>query len=84
MTNGVESYAVFTYSCDYMKWSEPASIGFFGQGNFSRIHTYSGDDSVGCSPVFSEWASLAYPLHQPKQPPRVFDLVPGEILFLWI
>ena len=53
VTDGRDSYAVFTYQCGHMDWSSSASIGFStGDGSYYfREHQLSGDtnaNAVAC------------------------------------
>ena len=43
VTDGLQSYAIFTYQCGSMQWSgDPATIGFIADGGFFQNHPLSG------------------------------------------
>ena len=42
ISNGTKAYAVFTYTCDTMQWSDEATIGFNAAGTLYKLHPLSG------------------------------------------
>ena len=65
ITNGQQSYAVFTYKCGQLEWSGGATIGFNAAGNFYQNHHLSGTyaKNIAClnTPVTS-WTNIIYQL----------------------
>lgn len=65
ITNGYQSYTVFTYHCGSLQWSGNAVIGFKANKNFFKIHQLSGSNanSIAClkSPR-SLWNNVVYQL----------------------
>ena len=67
ITNGFQSYTVFTYRCLLIQWSGNAVIGFRATGNFNENHAISGGDSsnVSClNTLKSSWTNIIYPLRK--------------------
>ena len=72
ITNGSKSYAVFTYKCDQVSWSDEAGIGFNAGGEYYGNHPFSGQfvaNAIDC-------------VHNPDSPWNnvIFDLVPGPVM----
>ena len=72
VTNGTKSYAVFTYMCDRIEWSDEATIGFDAGGEFYTNHPLSGQfvsNAIDC-------------VHQPDSVWNnvIYDLVPESIM----
>ena len=42
ITNGTQSYSVFTYECDRMEWSDGATIGYNAGVEYHETHPLSG------------------------------------------
>ena len=65
ITNGYQSYTIFTYHCGSLEWSGNAVIGFRADKNLFQIHQLSGSDakSIACqkSPR-SLWNNVVYQL----------------------
>ena len=65
ITNGYQSYTIFTYHCGSLQWSGNAVIGFKATENLFQIHQLSGSDAnlIACqkSPR-SLWNNLIYSL----------------------
>ena len=66
VTDGEQSYALFTYNCDMMEWSGNATVGFNAAGKFFHSHFLSGTHSItniACinSPQ-SSWSNIIYQL----------------------
>jgi len=66
VTNGDQSYALFTYRCGQLGWSGGATIGFSAAGDFYYNYKMSGTSSVknvACenSPE-SSWTNIIYQL----------------------
>ena len=65
ITNGQQSYALFTYQCGQLGWSGGATIGFSAAGNFYQNHCLSGINArnIAClnSPG-STWTNVIYQL----------------------
>ena len=76
ITNGTKSYAVFTYMCDRIEWSDEATIGFDAGGEFFTNHPLSGQfvsNAIDCvHHPDSVWNNVIYDL-VPRQ-----QSVPGE------
>ena len=76
ITNGTKSYAVFTYMCDRIEWSDEATIGFDAGGEFYINHPLSGQfvsNAIDCvHQPDSVWNNVIYDL-VPRQ-----QSVPGE------
>ena len=71
ITNGTKSYAIYTYKCDLIEWSNEATIGYNAAGDYYINHPFSGTaltDSIDC-------------VHQPDSVwnNEIYDLVPGEL-----
>ena len=69
-TDGIRSYAIFTYRCGDMNWANSPTIGFNAAGNHYANHPNTGSSSgqeIAClhSP-FSEWYNLVYELSLPN------------------
>ena len=72
ITNGTKSYAVFTYMCNLVEWSDEAGIGFNAAGEFYANHPLSGQfvsNAIDC-------------VHQPDSIWNnvIYDLVPGSVM----
>ena len=67
ITDGTNSYAVYTYMCGEMEWGSSAVIGFNAAGNYFENHNSSG------VPTVSGIACLALPEQVNN---LVYDLVP--------
>ena len=67
VTNGFQSFAVFTYRCGSMQWSGDAMVGFKAISRLSRIHQLSGANasSIACqnSPR-NVWSNVVYQLRK--------------------
>ena len=68
MTDGVQSYALFTYRCGEMEWSGGATIGFGASDELHsnlRLSDSFRAVAVAClnSPT-TEWSNLLYKLTQ--------------------
>ena len=65
ITDGDNSFAVFTYRCDLLQWSRGAVIGYNAAGDFFANHDFSGDsaESIDCInlPV-SNYSNVVYQL----------------------
>lgn len=42
VSNGTKAYAIFTYVCDMIEWSDEATIGFNAAGSLHSLHPLSG------------------------------------------
>ena len=64
ITNGFQSYTVFTYRCTLLQWSGDATIGFRAAGEFFENYAISGNaSSVGCENAdSSSWTNIIYQL----------------------
>ena len=64
VTDGTDSYAVFTYRCGDLQWGV-AGIGFLG-GNFPQVHRIVNSENatqqVACANYPNEWSNLVYHL----------------------
>lgn len=73
ITNGTQSYSIFTYVCDMMEWSDESTIGFNVGTIHSELHPLSG----------TLQASAIDCVHQRNGSNInnvVFDLVTGELM----
>lgn len=67
ITNGYQSFTVFTYRCGSMQWSGNAVIGFKANSELSSIHEFSGRNakSVACRNLpMSVWSNVVYQLRK--------------------
>lgn len=62
ITNGQQSYALFTYQCGRMEWSGGATIGFNAAGNFYRNHHFSGANARNIACIKTPVTNLIYQL----------------------
>lgn len=66
ITNGTESFAVFTYQCGAMAWHGSATIGFNSGGAFFENHPLSGTrnaNSIACeNSKLAVWTNVVYKL----------------------
>ena len=67
ITNGFQSYALFTFRCGLMGWSGNATIGFKASGGYFDNHNISGHNArlVACinsTSKTSSWTNLIYNL----------------------
>lgn len=70
ITDGVDSYAVFTYRCGDMNWAYRPTIGFNAAGDYFVNHPNTGSSSgeeIAClnSPI-SQWYNLVYEISLPN------------------
>ena len=85
ITDGNNSFAVFTYRCDLLQWSRRAVIGYNAAGDFFANHDFSGGsaESIDCInlPV-SNYSNVVYQLSIEDititEPPPTIE--PGKIL----
>ena len=64
VTDGTNSYSVFTYCCGIMEWSdEPTTIGFKINSHYLN-NPYSGNsaNTIACANQLSEWSTVLYSL----------------------
>ena len=68
ITNGSKTYAVYTYHCDDVQWSDGSVIGFNAGGRYYANHPLS--DSIAASDIDcvhhslgSEWNNVVYDLN---------------------
>ena len=67
ITNGTKSYAVYTYKCGELQWSNEATIGFNAGGEFYDNHPLSGEphaNSIACVHIGDNttWNNVIYDL----------------------
>ncbi len=69
ITDGVNSYSVFTYKCGEMEWTRNGVIGFNAAGQFFSNHSLSqmqdlnGAPLIACSnSAASQWTNVVYNL----------------------
>lgn len=65
ITNGTDSFAIFTYQCGAMTWSGNATIGFNAGGSHFENHPLSGTSSaksIACMNYDTVWANLVFKL----------------------
>ena len=70
ITDGVTSYAVFTYRCGDMNWAYGPTIGFNAAGDYYVNHPNTGStngEEIAClnSPT-SQWYNLVYEISLPN------------------
>lgn len=67
VTNGFQSFTVFTYQCGGLQWSGNAMIGYRANSRKFKIHELSGGNasSIACqnSPS-SVWSNVIYQLRK--------------------
>ena len=67
ITNGSKTYAVYTYHCNDIEWSDGSVIGFNAGGSYYANHPLS--DSIAASDIDcvhrpgSEWNNVVYDLN---------------------
>ena len=71
ITDGTDSYTVFTYRCGDMNWAYGPTIGFNAAGEYYVNHPNTGSTSgeeIAClnSPS-SEWYNLVYKISHPNE-----------------
>ena len=67
ITNGYQSFTVFTYHCGMMQWSGNAAIGFKANSGLFKIHELSGSNakSIACQNLpTSAWSNVVYQLRK--------------------
>ena len=67
ITNGYQSFTVFTYRCGKMQWSGNAVIGFKANSELSAIHKLSGRNAklVACRNLPTNiWSNVVYQLRE--------------------
>ncbi len=72
ITNGTKSYAVYTYQCGELQWSNEATIGFNAGGDIYENHPLSGQthaNSIAC----------VHTNHNTPWNNVIYDLVPDGI-----
>ena len=66
ITNGFQSYAVFTYRCGLLSWSGNATIGYKGEGDSFENYILSGNGArlVAClnSTSNTSWTNIIFEL----------------------
>ena len=65
ITDGNNSFAVFTYRCDDLQWSRGAIIGYNAAGDFFENHDFSGNfaESIDCINLpNSNYSNVVYQL----------------------
>ena len=63
ITDGTQSYAVFTFKCDSLGWAGEATIGFNSGGDYYQNHPLSGlslSNAIACVHNDSEWNNVVY------------------------
>ena len=82
VTDGSQSYAVYTYRCGYLEWSGGATIGYNGGpvGNFYANHPLSGSsaNTIAClNSGETEWSNVVYNISCdaciPTEPPPTVE-----------
>lgn len=67
ITNGQQSYTLFTYQCGQLEWSGGAIIGFTAAGNVYQSHDLSGTYARNIACLNSRttiWTNVIYPLRK--------------------
>ena len=67
ITNGYQSYTVFTYRCGLMGWAADAVIGFKAANNLYQNHNLSGNSArlIACqNSAVTSWYNVLYPLRK--------------------
>lgn len=65
ITNGQQSYALFTYQCGQLGWSGDATIGFSAEGKLFQNHYLSGTyaKNIAClNSGVTIWSNVIYQL----------------------
>lgn len=65
ITDGNNSFAVFTYRCDLLQWSRGAVIGYNAAGDFFANHDFSGGsaENIDCINLpASNYSNVVYQL----------------------
>ena len=78
ITDGVTSYAVFTYRCGDMNWAYGPTIGFNAAGDYYVNHPNTGSgngEEIAClnSPD-SQWYNLVYEISHPNATNQTLEL----------
>ena len=64
ITDGIESYAVFTYKCGLMEWTfNGATIGYNADGDYYQNHPNTGSlfaHEIACLNPDSVWNNVVY------------------------
>ena len=82
LTDGAKSYAVFTYNCGDLDWSNAATIGFNTPADYRFNHPVSGTDfvdEIACLHVESDLNNLIYDL---EISPVILPITPPPTIFL--
>ena len=66
LTDGRQSFAVFTYKCGLLGWFTGAIVGFTGEGGFYGNHPLSGTRTIACLEN-NEWNNIVYTLSHNRQ-----------------
>ena len=82
ITNGSKSYAVYTYRCGNMSWSEEATIGFNAPPSLYEVHpktdTELNPDTIACVHEDSPWNNVIYDL---EPSPIILPVTPAPSSF---
>ena len=82
MTDGSQSYAVFTYRCGYLEWTSPAAIGLNAPPDYFYNHPLTGSvvspDEIACVHVTSEWNNVVLLM---EESPVILPVTPEPSIF---
>lgn len=82
VTNGLKSYAVFTYRCGYLEWTSPTTIGLNAPLDYYFNHPLTGTmisaDEIACVHVSSEWNNVVINM---EQNPVILPMTPQPSSF---
>ena len=85
ITDGLKSYAVFTYQCGYLYWSSPATIGINAPPEYYYNHPLTGTavspDEIACVHENSEWNNVIIDM-EPN--PVVLPVTPEPSTFIGV
>lgn len=68
VTDGFNSYTIFTYQCGLLQWSGGATIGFIADDSFFQNHPLSGSSAANIACVnipATIWSNVVYQLNPP-------------------
>ena len=73
ITDGTNSFTVFTYHCGDMNWASYPTIGFNAAGSLFATHAYTGStntgaEEMGCfvGSIPSQWYNIVYRISLPN------------------
>ena len=83
ITDGAQSFAIFTYRCGYLEWSSPATIGINappdGYYNHPLTGTVVSPDEIACVHMLSELNNV---IIDTEPNPVILTVTPAPISFI--